>query len=368
MRIHVAMFGILIGVIATAIPIAGAESPSGTSFADARSLIGLSQRVAPGGISELKEVKIGGVEQWISVRGNDRANPILLFIHGGPGAPMMPESWTFQRPWEDFFTVVQWDQRGAGKTFSAANRQLETPLSMAQMQADTEQLIEWLRATYGKKKIFVMGHSWGSVLGLKVAQRHPEWLYAYVGVGQVVNARRNEAVGYQQTLAQAIAAGNEQAIRELKAIAPYPEADLAKFIPKVYVERKWNAVLGGMSYGQTEDIGERLRALSPDYTDYDVESARLGELSSARQLAPELLEVDFDNATEFRCPVVFFAGVHDRTTPETIVEEYFAKIHAPHKQLFKIRRASHYVVNESPGEVLMDLVLHVLPLSSEGTR
>ena len=116
---------------------------------------------------------------------------------------MMPESWTFQRPWEDFFTVVQWDQRGAGKTFSTANRQPDASMSIDRMQADAEQLIEWLRATYGKKKIFVMGHSWGSVLGLKVAQHHPEWLYAYIGVGQVVNSLRNETVGYQQTLAQA---------------------------------------------------------------------------------------------------------------------------------------------------------------------
>jgi proline iminopeptidase len=360
------MFCILMCVTASlAISLAEAQSPSEAPVADARSLIALAQAVSPGGISELKEVDIGGIKQWISVRGNDRTNPILLFIHGGPGAPMMPESWTFQRPWEDFFTVVQWDQRGSGKTFSTANRQPDASMSIDRMQADAEQLIELLKTTYGKKKIFVMGHSWGSVLGLRVAQHHPEWLYAYIGVGQVVNSLRNEAVGYQETLAQAEAIGNEQAIRELKAIAPYPEADLAKLIPKVYVERKWNAVLGGMWYGKADDIGGQLRTLSPDYTDYDVESARLGELSSPQQLAPELVAVDFDNTTDFKCPVVFFAGMHDRTTPESVVEEYYARIQAPNKQLFKIKRASHYVVTESPGEVLMDLVLHVLPLATD---
>lgn len=369
MRTGIRMSCTLMNAMAVALAIspADAQTPSGNPVvADARSVIALSQAVSPGGISELKEADIGGIKQWISIRGNDRANPILLFIHGGPGAPMMPESWTFQRPWEDFFTVVQWDQRGAGKTFSTANRQPDTSMSIDRMQADAEQLIEWLRATYGKKKIFVMGHSWGSVLGLKVAQHHPEWLYAYIGVGQVVNSLRNETVGYQQTLAQAKAEGNKQAIHELMAIAPYPDADLAKFVPKVYVERKWNAALGGMSYGQTEDIGGQLWALSPDYSDYDVESARLGELSSPQQLARELIAVDFDNTIDFKCPVVFFAGMHDRTTPESIVEEYYGKIRAPNKQLFKIKRASHYVVNEAPGEVLIDLVLHVLPLSNEG--
>ncbi len=357
------LFAVMVTAMTSAISFAG-EQPAGDSpLADARAVIALSQSVAPGGISELKAVDIGGIKQWISVRGSDPGNPILLFIHGGPGAPMMPESWTFQRPWEDFFTVVQWDQRGSGKTFSAANRQPDPSISISRMQTDAEQLIEWLMATYGKKKIFLMGHSWGTVLGIKIAQHHPEWLYAYVGVGQVVNSIRGEAAGYQQTLAQAEATGNAPAIRELKGLAPYPDADLAKFVPKVYVERRWNAALGGMSYGKTEDIGEQLRSVSPDYTDYDVESARLGEARSPQQLAPELIGVDFDHVTDFKCPVVFFAGAQDRTTPASIVEEYYARIHAPSKQLFKIKHAAHYVVNESPGEVLVDLVLHVRPLS-----
>src|ERR1700722_16528290 len=100
-----------------------AQAPTGKS--EARAAIAASQTIPPGGINELKAVELGGIKQWISVRGNDAANPILLFIHGGPGSPMMGESWAFQRPWEDFFTVVQWDQRGAGKTFSAAHRKVD---------------------------------------------------------------------------------------------------------------------------------------------------------------------------------------------------------------------------------------------------
>ncbi len=346
----------------------GAAATEAVPANDARATIASAQAVSPGGINELKEVHIGGIKQWISIRGNDPANPILLYIHGGPGAPMMPESWTFQRPWEDFFTVVQWDQRGAGKTFSASSRQPDASMSIERMQADTEEVIEWLRQTYGKKKIFLLGHSWGSILGLKVAQHHPEWLYAYIGVGQVVNSLRNETVGYQQTLAEAEATGNQDAIRELEALAPYPGDDIRALLAKASVERKWDVALGGMSYGKTEDNQTQLRALSPEYTDYDLESAQLGEASSVPPLVQELLAVDFDKVTDFKCPVVFFAGVHDRTTPESIVVEYFARIHAPKKQLFKISRASHVVVNESPGEVLVDLVLHVRPLSKEGVK
>jgi hypothetical protein len=96
---------------------AAAKSPR----SEATEAMAANQKVAPGGIDELKAVEIGGIKQWISVRGNDPHNPILLYLHGGPGAPMMPESWTYQRPWEDFFTVVQWDQRGSGKTLTGRN-------------------------------------------------------------------------------------------------------------------------------------------------------------------------------------------------------------------------------------------------------
>src|SRR5579883_1391184 len=142
---------------------------------DARAIMRRAQALPPGSVSDSKAVLINGVEQWISVRGADPKNPILLFIHGGPGSPMLPESWTFQRPWEDFFTVVEWDQRGTGKTFSLAKRK-PTPLTLAQMQADADAVVRYLRSTYGKDKIFVMGHSWGSILGLTLAQQHPEWL------------------------------------------------------------------------------------------------------------------------------------------------------------------------------------------------
>jgi proline iminopeptidase len=343
---------------------AAASSAQATdgSGCDARAAIAAAQAIAPGGIEELRAVEIGGIAQWISVRGNDPANPILLFLHGGPGSPMMPESWTFQRPWEDFFTVVQWDQRGTGKTFAAAGQRPDSSMTIERMQADTEQLIQWLQRTYGKRKIFLMGHSWGSVLGVRVAQHRPEWLHAYIGVGQVVNGQRNEIVGYRLTLAQAEAVGDTAAIRELKSIAPYPHPDGPTPLWKTVVERKWDVALGGMLYGRTEDDAARIRALSPAYSDEDERSAQLGEESSVVILLPQIAAVDFDDVTTFQCPVIFFAGAHDRTTPTCLVEEFYGRIEAPAKKLFRIDRAAHYVVNEAPGEVLMHLVRDVRPL------
>jgi proline iminopeptidase len=344
------------------------QTAKGYSRSDARSVIAASQAISPGGIHELKTVEIGGIKQWISVRGNNRANPILLFLHGGPGSPMMPESWTFQRPWEDFFTVVQWDQRGAGKTFSEAKRHPDKSMTIEEMQADAEELIELLQRTYGKKKIFLLGHSWGSILGLRVAQHRPDLLYAYIGVGQVVNGAQNEVVGYQETLAKAEAMGNQKAIKELKALAPYPNTEGFTPMSKVLAERKWDVALGGMIYGQTTADMSQIWALSPDYTDYDDASARMGEFTSVQILLPQMEKVDFDKTTAFKCPVFIFAGADDRTTPEILAEKYYEKLQVPEKKFFKIERAAHYVVTEAPGQVLMDLVEYVRPLGTNSSQ
>jgi len=352
------------GLCFMALPVAAsAVQPTKADAPSPRAAIAAARAIPAGGIQELKAIEIGGIKQWISVRGRNPANPILLFIHGGPGSAMMPESWAWQAPWEDYFTVVQWDQRGAGKTFSAAGRKPDPALNIDRMQADAEEVIAYLERTYNKKKIFLMGHSWGSVLGLRVAAHRPDLLYAYIGVGQVVNGVRNETVGYQQTLAQAEKVGNQQAVKELKALAPYPGPKSAMTLQKVMGERKWDVALGGMIYGKDHDDSKLLASVSPDYSDYDAASAQIGELQSVKVLLPTVADVDFDNVTQFQCPIFIFAGADDRTTPRTVAKAYFDRIHAPQKKFFKIERAAHYVVSEAPGEVLVDLVRDVRPLS-----
>lgn len=334
---------------------------SETAAPPARAIVARAEAIAPGGVDELRTVELGGLQQWIHVRGNDRNNPILLFLHGGPGAPMMPESWVWQRPWEDYFTMVQWDQRGAGKTFASAGSKPDPKMSIARMQSDAEQLIAWLRAHYGRQKIFLMGHSWGTILGVRIAQSKPDWLYAYIGVGQVVNALDNETQGYLETLARAQAAGNTAAVKALKALAPYPGP--TPVLQKLAAERKWDVALGGMVYGQSVDDANDIWTLSPDYSDADIKAAQAGEMSSIMILLPQLAKVDFDSTTKFACPVVIFAGAEDRTTPESLAERYYARIEAPSKRFFKIEKAAHYVMSEAQGEMLMDMVRFVRPLA-----
>ena len=164
----------------------------------------MSKIVTANGVQETFETTLGGARQVVTVRGPDRNNPILVFIHGGPASVEMPLGWAFQRPWEDYFTVVHWDQRGAGRSFPLNDRAALAPtLKPERYRDDTIELIEQLKARYGKRKVVLMGLSWGSMVGLMVAKQRPDLLYAYVGVGQGIDFRENEVEGYRWTLEEA---------------------------------------------------------------------------------------------------------------------------------------------------------------------
>lgn len=333
---------------------------------DARKIVGdLQKVVTPNGIEKLLTIPVNGTQQWISIRGRDLGNPILLFIHGGPAAPEMPTSWTFQNGWEDYFTVVQWDQRGSGKTYLANDPAMIKPtLSKAQIVSDAEEVVRYLRTTYHKDKIFVLGHSWGSAVGLSLAAKHPEWLYAYVGIGQMINGELNEREGYKAVLAAAEAAHNEKAVKELRALAPYPEPDGTIKFDKINIERNWNVALGGLTYGR-DNYGYYYRAgkLSPDYTDAEYAAIDDGSAMSLPVLLSDFVGINFDNTTDFRCPIILFEGRHDTTTPSTVAAAWFARVHAPTKKFVWFENSAHMVQIEEPGRLLVHLVEDVRPLA-----
>ena len=141
-------------------------------------------------ITSLEKIELGDINQWISIRGRNTANPILLYLHGGPGTPVMPLFRHFQAPLEDHFIVVQWEQRGAGKSFSW--KIPKETMTIEQFISDLQVLIELLRKRFNKEKIYLMGHSWGSVFGTYTVQRYPELFYAYIGVGQATDKLRQK--------------------------------------------------------------------------------------------------------------------------------------------------------------------------------
>jgi len=359
------VFGLLPGARAAAPP-QPANAAEHFSRATATAIIADAGKItSPRGVEELLQIPIGGTQQWISVRGRDRRNPMLLMIHGGPASPEMPTSWWFQQDWEDFFTVVQWDQRGSGKSYRANDPVAIAPtLSLERITADAAEVVQFLRTRYGKDKIFVLGHSWGSVVGLNLARQHPQGLYAYVGVGQIISGRENERMGYQLTLQEARRRGNAQAVSELTALAPYPGAGDSLSLSKLGTERKWSVAFGGLTYGRMElhyylDLAE----LSPDYSDADLDAIDSGSHLSLAPLWAEVMRFDMTGVTRWRCPIILFVGRYDTTTPSQVAAEWLRHVRAPASKLVWFENSAHMMMVEEPGEFLLHLVRDVRPLA-----
>lgn len=345
-------------------PALAAETPPAeAAYAAVRPMIAEQQRlVAPNAIEISEAVNLGGLPQWITLRGTDRANPVIVYVHGGPGAAEMGRSWPYQRSWEDFFTVVQWDQPGTGKTLRAAGEAANRAhLTRAQMADDLVALIAWVRQRLGVERVILLGHSWGNVIGLDAAQRKPEWVAAYVGVGPLMNLRANEQAQYEALLAEARRRGDAAALAELEAISPYPGDGEIPF-EKVNVARKWVMAWGGLAaYRSDANFYFRAARLSPYYTDEDRRAIDAGGQLSVPVLLPDMRRVDHTAIRQVRYPVFMLLGRHDLTTPSSVIEPWLEKLQAPLKQLVWFEQSAHLAPHEEPGRFLMALVQQVRP-------
>ncbi|MBX3146249.1 MAG: alpha/beta hydrolase [Gemmatimonadales bacterium] len=321
----------------------------------------LRKITTPNGIEALEELEIDGTRQWISIRGRDRANPILLMIHGGPGSPTMPVSWAFQGPWEDYFTVVQWDQRGVGKNALTADHAALAPtLTVESSVADAEAVVAHLRRRLDQDRVVVMGYSWGSIVGSLLAQRRPEWLYAYVGVGQA--SYRGDDYLFTRLIELATAARNQEALAELRTMAPYPNG--VPPVQSVVTSRKWARHFGGAWYGRT-DFGPYSSApdWAPEYS--DAERAAMDRASgwATVTLLAEMFSQRLDTLPPFKVPVVVLMGRHDLHTPHQPAREMYDRLEAPRKRFITFELSAHVPMMEEPGRFLRALIDEVLPLT-----
>lgn len=324
----------------------------------ARAIIADIQKiVTPTGINETLTVTLGGARQVVNIRGANRANPVLLYIHGGPGSVEMPMAWSFQHPWEDFFTVVQWDQRGAGRSYPLNDPAAIAPtLSLGRYRDDAIELIEQLRARVGQDKVFVLGHSFGSAVGLAVAGKRPDLLHAYIGMGQIIDFRENERVGMQRTLEEARKRHDTEAEREILALGPYPDAGPFT-INKADAWRKWANRYGSLAGHRPDaDFYFDSTKLSPLYTPQDRESWSSGSAFTVTALWPRLADVSFKQVRRLTVPVVLLLGRHDTTTPSGIAAAWLEHVSAPRRRLCWFEDSGHLPMIEEPGRTLLALL------------
>ncbi|WP_164847471.1 alpha/beta fold hydrolase [Sphingobium algorifonticola] len=342
-------------------------------------LTDIGRIVAPNGIDEKRYIDLGGARQWIMLRGQDRAAPILLFLHGGPGSPISPAAYAYQRPWEDFFVVVHWDQRGFGRsrgTTPAETAKLKGTLNRTQYIRDTIELIEKLRAEFGQRKIVLVGQSWGTVLALEVAHRRPDLLYAVVTQGLAANWMASPRLLYDHLLREADAKGNVAEAKRLRELGPLPETvepqkmfDWARRLGVGFPDANtWHNIRGpGDSWGRRMDA---LEYVSPDYSaaeyaaDHAAQQADGAGLLARYQeaMAPVLpWDAERDVGTRIKVPFIVMQGTHDWQTSRDLAKAYFDKVCAPYKKWVEFPHSAHALNIEQPGLSVVALVNDVLP-------
>jgi pimeloyl-ACP methyl ester carboxylesterase len=311
------------------------------------------------GVDEAMYVHLGGIEQWVTIRGEDRQNPVLLFVHGGPGDVTNPWSLAYFAAWEMRFTVVQWDERGAGRTLRKTGPSIASTMTVDRMAQDGIELSEFVRKHLTKNRIVVVAHSFGSILGLRMVQARPDLFYAYVGTGQVADATKNYSVAYAALLEKAQATGNQQAVDELRRIGPPPYANGEGY----QVQRKWSNRFEGADRFLYGTIG--LTLVAPGGSVQDLYDSLDGQNLSSERLVPQTRTfTSRDLGLEFRVPMFFFQGTEDFTSPTALARQYLGAIKAPLKKLVPID-GGHFAVFMHSDQFLEKLVALVRPLALE---
>ena len=300
-------------------------------------------------LEEFRE--IGGIEQYIYHRGTNYDNPVVLFLHGGPGFPMIPFIHEFQSQWEDRFTVIHWDQRNTGRTYYhnifKNNNDRNT---MEQLIEDTHEICTYLKEKYDKDKIIIFGHSFGSALGLKFVQRYPEDVMCYFGTGQMVGTILNERTLYEKTLSLAKASGNKRDLKVLENMRDYPTG--------TYNYETKNNLLGLRRMAQKYDLldsDSRIMRIVNKSAHHPMKYSAYFTANTMK-FHNELFKYMFEEFDMQRCdshykvPVFFIVGSDDWETPYTVAEEYFSKIEAPKKNITFISNAKHYAMIDNTEE------------------
>lgn len=299
-------------------------------------------------------VHINGIKQYLFHTGTKYDNPVMLFLHGGPGFAESTLSYIFQKKWEEIFTVVHWDQRGAGKTLTKNPNECTT---IDLMIKDLFKIVQYLKKKYNKQKIIIFGHSWGTVLGSIFIKEYPEEVAYYIGVGQVISMFENESVGYEKVKKLALLANDKKSLKKLEDLGDYPGDNHGITFKKK--SEKLRTIQGKYNLAAKGNISEIIGLIrSPIFKLSDISA--LIKMDKANL---ELLEFwsRFDlnsESVDYKIPIYYILGENDWQTPYVIAEKYFEKINAPNKKLYLIPRAGHMTMVDQPNlffDALIDI-------------
>lgn len=311
------------------------------------------------GIQEDTFVTIGGIKQFIQIRGEDKDNPVILMLHGGPGCPTTFVNYYFDEGIIDEYTMVSWDQRGSGRTYyENPDMAIEKDLTKETLLNDIDQLVDYLSERFDQDKIIIMGHSWGTVLGSLYSNRHPEKVRAYIGVGQVTDFDEGKIRAAEEAEKIAEAKGETKDVELLKeAVKIYSGS---KDIETHDFDNTLSMITTSLKYFRSGEEMSGMKNIwtgltSPDMSFNDIRWYLIA--SDFKKIIPyektliQYMFFDFnikEDVGQFKVPVLFISGDCDWITPAVMVEDYFENLNAPWKKMYLIKNAGHVPFMDKP--------------------
>jgi len=314
--------------------------------------------VVAGSVAEIAYRRLGGLWQWVMIRGESVANPPLIVLHGGPGLSETVLFRHFNAALEKSFTVVYWDQRGAGKSL---DRNIpRASMTVEQFISDLDELVEAVCKRLAKTKVAILGHSWGSALGVLYAARFPEKVAAYIGSGQIGDWPAGESASYAFAIAEAQRLGKRRAVKKLRAIGPPPHT-----VESLWTQRMWLSRLEGrMQPRALRKLGRAVLA-GQEYSIFDLPRTMRGFRFSLGAMWAEVSRLNLiDLAPALQVPVFFLLGRNDHWVPAEISVAYLDALSAPSKRLVWFEESGHEPFVDEPAKfngAMAELVRPVLP-------
>ena len=319
------------------------------------------------GISSLEEITLGDLKQWIFIRGTDQKNPIMIFLHGGPGEPALGMSSSRKLDAEliKHYTVVHWDQRGAGKTY---NSQIPVDsMTLDRLVEDCNELIDYLRNRFETQKVFIVAHSSGTLIGIKTAHRYPEKIHAYVGVSQVINDYEQQRISYEFIVEEANKSGNVKDQIAIKEVGPPTYETPEKEFEKARLIIKYGGMMHDFSMKKMLGIVIAYFT-SPEYSLSEALRTIRGKglKFTTNSLWQEIIHINFTKEIEsIKAPIYFFGGKSDMITPTVLVEEFHKTLIAEKgKKLVMFEESGHWPMMEEK-EKYQDFLINVVLKESQ---
>jgi pimeloyl-ACP methyl ester carboxylesterase len=319
----------------------------------------------PGSIAVTETVNINGLKQRIIIRGSDTTKPVLLYLHGGPGDPEFPFVHYFNPGIENMFVVCYWEQRGAGLSFSK-DIPTET-MTLSQFVDDAGKVSEYLIHKFHRQKIYLLGHSWGTMLGSFTANKYPDFYYAFISVGQVGDQERSEKISYDYVLSKARELKDRKATRALEKIGPPPYSDPEEALKKMIVERKYVIKYGGaVKKGNFYPSAIKPLIFCHEYNLTDKFNYLKGMKFTKKYLWDEIMKTNlFKSIPSQKIPVYILQGTSDYETTYTISKAYFDSLQAPLKKFYTFENSAHSPIFEE-SEKFNSILNEILSEQREG--